>query len=155
MQFFCRIFVKCLVLLVVFFATKYPVPAYSFANGVIGKTQVSLKVSQTPSEQELGLGGVQSLNPNEGMLFLYDKNTPKEQIFWMKGMFIAIDIIWVLKDKVVHIEHNVMPPKTVLATKLPTYGHGVVADKVLEFKAGFAKKNAIKVGSKFEYFLIK
>lgn len=122
--------------------------AYDYTTGMIGDLVVSLKVSKTQDEQSLGLGGTIELAEDEGMLFVYDKDAPNQRIFWMKGMLIPIDIIWLLNCKIVHIEHNVLPPSSVVISDIPTYGHGIIADQVMEFKAGFATKNSIKIGSR-------
>ncbi len=105
---------------------------------VLKKTyQVKAKLALTEKEQEKGLGGVKKLAYGKGMLFPYSDSD--HRIFWMKGMFIPIDIIWINKGKVVHIENNVQPPqKGEQDSDLPLYGMKVKADRVLEVPAGYA-----------------
>lgn len=108
----------------------------------IGKATFSTKLARTEKELERGLGGVQELQPKEGMLFVF--NSSQEWTIWMKGMRIPIDIVWLDENKkVVHIERNVQPdayPYIVYAPPEP-------AKYVLELKAGSAQRYDITNGS--------
>jgi uncharacterized membrane protein (UPF0127 family) len=94
------------------------------------------------SQFALGLGGRKSLAENQGMLFIYDHEQPLP--FWMHGMLIPIDIIWLDKNcRVVHIEENV-PPCSQEGT-CPTYTPSVDAQYVLETAAGFSTRHQVIV----------
>jgi uncharacterized membrane protein (UPF0127 family) len=100
----------------------------------------------SPEEKALGLS-FRTQKDNFAVLFWYD--AAQELIFWMKDMNFAIDILWIRENKVVWIEENVPPPSKLLKTsKLPTFGHNILADKVLELPAGSSKKHNIKKGDK-------
>lgn len=104
----------------------------------------------TPDEQAIGLGGTLYLNWDEGMLFIFD--TKEERTFWMKGMVMPIDIIWIAHDRVVGFEKNVQPPETgVTVEELSLYPSGVAVTHVLEVKAGFVDRYGIAVGDAVEY----
>ncbi len=106
------------------------------------KLKVDLAV--TPTEMRQGLSGRKELANNEGMLFVFPTETVPS--FWMKDMRFAIDIIWLDKQsRVVGIEHNMQPdsyPQLFSPSQPIKY--------VLEVKAGWAKKHAIKLGDRAE-----
>ncbi len=107
-------------------------------------------VADTPAGQAKGLGGRKHLAADEGMLFVYaDK---RRHGFWMKGMFIPIDMIWLDNRSVVHIEHEVPPPKPGTDDRaLPTYRPPEPGNFVLEIAAGRAREISLKVGDRVAY----
>lgn len=107
-------------------------------------------VVDTPAGQAKGLGGRKHLAADEGMLFVYaDK---RRHGFWMKGMFIPIDMIWLDNRSVVHIEHEVPPPKPGTDDRaLPTYRPPEPGNFVLEIAAGRAREISLKVGDRVAY----
>lgn len=107
------------------------------------RIQVIAELADTPAKQTLGLSFRKGLPPNHGMLFIY--NNPDVQIFWMRNMQFPIDILWIRHQRIVHIEKNIPPPKN-SNQPLKTYGHGVLADMVLEVPAWFTTKHQIRVG---------
>ena len=122
------------------------IPAEISINGHVIRVEIPSNVA----EQRLGLGGRKYLPEGTGMLFLY--RTARERIFWMKRMRFAIDIVWILRDKIVHIEKNVPPPSVMRSrSRLPTYGHGIVADMVLEVPKGFADLANLKRGDAVQF----
>lgn len=58
-------------------------------------------LAQTEEEKEQGLQNVESLEPNEGMLFDYSEELPTELSFWMKDTAIPLDIIFINEKGVV------------------------------------------------------
>lgn len=112
-------------------------------RGVIGETAVTLDIAKTEEERIQGLSGVKSMPKNHGMLFVFDESG--EHGIWMKDMNFALDIIWLNEySEVIYIERNATPesfPKVFGSKKMSRY--------VLEFNAGFASRNSIKVGDKF------
>ena len=74
------------------------------------------------------------------MLFPFDAAKPR--VFWMKGMLIPLDILWVREGKIVAIDTNVAPPRSHEAPAIVSH----VADLVLEVPAGFALETGIRVG---------
>ncbi len=120
------------------------------AEVIIGKEVIRVDVADTPSLQSKGLGGRKQLGPNTGMLFVYTEKG--RHAFWMRGMFIPIDIIWLDNRRVVHIEHNVPPPSPgTPESKLATYVSTAPANLVLELAAGRAKALGLKPGSQVTF----
>ena len=109
-------------------------------------------VATTSAEQTLGLGGRKHLGPSDGMLFVY---TDKSRLtFWMKGMFIPIDMLWMDNRRIVHIEHRAPPPKAGTPDgALPTYQPDEPANFVLEIAAGRADELHLKEGDLVTYDL--
>lgn len=140
------IFLSTFIILI--FSLSSSLFALSLQTIHIGKKKWTVEIAQTPAQQRLGLGNRKNLSPNHGMLFTY--KTPGERIFWMKGMQFAIDIIWIYKNTILHIEKDVSPPSSLLLNdrKLKTYGHSILADMVLELKAGESEKHRLKAGDK-------
>lgn len=113
--------------------------------------KISVEVVVNISEKRKGLGGRSHLDRGKGMLFIYDKI--EEQVFWMKDMLIPIDIIWIRKGKVVHIEHSVPPPSPMVKNaSLTRYGKGVYSDMVLELPAGYAREISLSKDSFIHLF---
>ncbi len=107
-------------------------------------------VADTPAGQAKGLGGRKHLAADEGMLFVYAGK--RRHGFWMKGMFIPIDMIWLDNRSVVHIEHEVPPPKPGTDDRaLPTYRPPEPGNFVLEIAAGRAREISLKVGDRVAY----
>lgn len=101
-------------------------------------------LADTDTEQIRGLGGCQSIPNGSGMYFPYDK--PTETAFWMKGMVIPIDIIWI-RDGVVVAIHAQVQPLGKLQDDPPRYQSPQPITAVLEVGAGEALKHGIQVGS--------
>lgn len=114
------------------------------------KAKIKIEVAKNNDEKAKGLGGRESLAEENGMLFVYDvKLKPR---FWMKGMRIPLDFIWIDGDKVVDLLANVPPPQEGQSdATLPLYSSVVEVDKVLEVNAGFISKNNITVGDIVNY----
>lgn len=119
-------------------------------GGQIIKAVVEIEIADTKEEKSKGLSGVVSLNLNSGMLFLYDK--PEITKFWMKGMKIPLDFIWIRDQKIVDLLPNIPPPESNQSDQtLPLYAPTTPINKVLEVNAGFIAKNNIQVGDIISY----
>lgn len=103
----------------------------------------SVDVASTDKAQEKGLSGKKSLSDKGGMLFVFPASD--FHTFWMKGMLIPIDIIFIDKNTITTIYKNVAPPRTPNETS-PLYRPSIPSDKALEIKAGLSDKYGIKEG---------
>lgn len=122
-----------------------PIPTPIAPKVTINGKEINVEVAKTAKEREKGLGERQSLDKDNGMLFIFD--SAKSPVFWMKGMEFPIDIIWIKNGKIIQIDRNVPIPKAgVQDTRLPTYSAHDSIDYVLEVNAGFSDTNSIKVG---------
>jgi len=111
----------------------------------MGSARVGVAIADSPDEREKGLGGVSTLGDNEGMLFIFESAAVRN--FWMKGMKIPIDIIWINGGEVTNITKNILPPASDTENDwLRLYSSETPIDRVLEVPAGFSDRNEIKVG---------
>ena len=104
-----------------------------------------VELAVTPEERSQGLMHRQSLGEKQGMLFIYQRdNSPG---FWMKNMFIPLDIFWIdAKGTVVGVAANVPPHQG--NDPPPVYRPPSPIRYVLELNAGTAKRYGIKPDSK-------
>ncbi|MDR3558630.1 MAG: DUF192 domain-containing protein [Candidatus Pacebacteria bacterium] len=133
-------------------ASRFPVvgntmatPLNSLAWSLPGTT-ITLLISDTPAEQELGLGQISSLASSSGMIFVFNK--PDTYAFWMKDMEFPLDIIWLDQNfKIVHIEHSLSP-----STYPQAYSPKSPAKYVIEVNAGLADKYSLKEGETMQIY---
>ena len=76
------------------------------ADGEVHNFTVELAL--TPAEQQRGMMDRQSLAPDRGMLFVYER--PEYRSFWMKNTYIPLDIIYIGGDgRILSIEADTIP----------------------------------------------
>ena len=113
----------------------------------INDVEIMVDIADTPEKRSKGLSGRESLNEKEGMLFVFD-NKNETPIFWMKNMFISIDIIWINDGKIVQVDKNIKTPeKDISDEKLTRYSPQSPVSHVLEVNSGFSDKYEFKVGN--------
>lgn len=126
-----------------------------FSQGLVqvGGQEITVAVAKDGLEQARGLAGCTKIPVNAGMYFPYEgKQTPT---FWMKGMRIPIDIIWIADNEVVGILEFVPPPTTKLDEELPRYRPSRPITAVLEINAGATKKFGITEGDSVRFIANK
>lgn len=134
----------------IFFITKQE-KCRDFSQGIvrIHGQEIKVAVAKSSLEQARGLAGCEKLPEEAGMYFPYEaKQTP---LFWMKGMRIPIDIIWIADDKVVGIIEYVPVPSAKLDEELPRYRPSRPITAVLEIQAGAAKQLGIAEGDSVSF----
>ncbi len=129
----------------VYLAAKESAKFFRRTLVMIKDTTVAAEVVSSPSMRARGLSGRQFLGELEGMLFIFER--PSRETFWMKGMLIPIDIIWIRSGTVVGTSENLQPPaEGTPDAALPFYPSPVPVDKVLEVPAGFVERHKIQPG---------
>lgn len=69
----------------------------------VGPHKVTAEVAATPEERAQGLMNRFSLQPDNGMLFVFER--PEPLAFWMKNTFIPLSIAFLAPDgKIINIE---------------------------------------------------
>ncbi len=107
----------------------------------------NLELAVTPEERSRGLMFRKHLDPDKGMLFIF--NEEGEYSFWMKNTLIPLDIIWINSEgKVVFIKENAQPCKE---TECPFISPGFKAKYVLEINGGISRKIGLKKGDKLDF----
>jgi len=113
----------------------------------VGTTPLKVGIADDEAERKEGLSGKSSLPEAEGLLFDFGQKDIYPS-FWMRGMLIPIDIIWINDGKVVKIDKNLQPPaKETSDSSLKLYYPDKPIDYVLEVNAGFADKNGVEIGT--------
>jgi uncharacterized membrane protein (UPF0127 family) len=101
-----------------------------------------IELAITPAEQSRGLMYRDQLDPDRGMLFVFQ--TERIYPFWMKNTLIPLDIIWIDNNlTVVHIEENAQPCSP-LSCSMITPDHE--AKYVLEINGGLVDRIALGIG---------
>ncbi len=103
--------------------------------------RLDIEFAETSYEQQTGLMYRKSMEPNQGMLFVY----PAEAMhsFYMKNTYIPLDLIFFGRDSsVVSFQENAKPlDETSLSSKVP-------AQFILEVNAGKVKEWNLSEGDK-------
>ncbi|HEY5549600.1 MAG TPA: DUF192 domain-containing protein [Candidatus Saccharimonadales bacterium] len=110
-----------------------------------GSVQISAEVANNVADRAKGLSGRPCIEPNQSMLFIFDK--PGQYPFWMKDMKFPIDIVWIdANHKVIGLDTDVAPS---------TYPDAFVSEKpaqyVLELQANRSKDLGITLGTAVKF----
>lgn len=152
--------IQLAVLLIVIFGALYLYTSREILNSFLPNTQplsqrqikvnqtvINIEVADEPNERARGLAGRDSLTADSGMLFVFPAEGKHR--FWMKGMKIPLDFIFVKKGQVVDLIKNVQPPPSGQKDEdLTVYEPVVPIDMMLEVNAGFVDSRNIRVGDK-------
>ena len=109
---------------------------------------LDVQIAHSIYQQQKGLGGRESLDPHDGLLFsfvLLDQHA-----FIMRDMEFAIDIIWFKDGQVVDIASDIEPELDVSDSALHRYYPRTNTNLVLEVPAGWANENGLKIGDYLE-----
>jgi uncharacterized membrane protein (UPF0127 family) len=108
-----------------------------------GDTLAILPVALADSDEErtAGLMDVFTLAPAEGMLFIFEEETP--QTFWMANTPLSLDMIFInASGEIVSIYEATRPYSN------STYSSGRPANRVLEVPAGWCADRDVREGAK-------
>lgn len=99
--------------------------------------KLDIELAEDDYEQQTGLMHRNSMEMNQGMLFIYKDERPRPN-FYMKNTEIALDLIYINSDyQIVEINKNAQPfDETPINANQP-------AKYVLEVNAGFVEKYSI------------
>lgn len=106
--------------------------------------KLDIEIADNNYERQTGLMYRESMEEEQGMLFIYDKAAPRS--FFMKNTYIPLDIIYFGADSTaVSLQENAKPEdETSLPSEKP-------AQFILEINAGLAKEWNFKVGDKIDF----
>lgn len=105
---------------------------------ILGGTQVSAEVADTPQERALGLMGRVSLAPDTGMLFIYPDEAVRS--FWMKNTPLPLSIAYISRaGRIVHLAELAPLSEDPVPSLHPTM-------YALEMEAGWFTAHDVKVG---------
>ncbi len=111
----------------------------------IGQQYITADVAKDEPTREKGLGGRADLGINDGLLFIFPQ--AGNYGFWMKGMLIPIDLVWIAGGKIVGFEENMQPPAPGTPdADLKVYYPPQSVDRVLELRAGRVRLLQANIG---------
>jgi uncharacterized membrane protein (UPF0127 family) len=106
---------------------------------------LTVRVADSDGERRDGLMGVEELEPDSGMAFVFEE--PTSSSFWMKDTLIPLSIAFVDGQRIVGIEE--MTPCT--ADPCPTWdAGGAEYTLALEANAGWFAEHGVSVGDSAE-----
>ena len=109
-----------------------------------------VELAMTLQDQQEGLMFRQSLEPTQGMLFIFPNN--QRHGFWMKNTKIPLDILWLNENfRVVDMAVGAAPCQT---DPCPSYYPQNLSRYVLEINAGVSQQWGINIGDKAEFKLL-
>lgn len=107
------------------------------------KIKVNVEVADTEALRRTGLSNRMYLGDYDGMLFVFDELVTSS--FWMKDMYIPLDLIFLDGDGfVVDMKEGNDPCSD---TYCPSISSSKMYKYVLEVKSNFCQTNGIKIGS--------
>lgn len=107
-----------------------------------------VQVAKNTYQLEKGLGGRESLEPYQGMIFPFGMSA--RYAFVMRDMRFAIDIVWLNNGQVVDIAPNVQPEPGATEESLKRYLPRADANMVIELPAGWAQTHGLRIGDRLE-----
>jgi hypothetical protein len=114
-----------------------PLPTRSIT---IGKERLVVEVVDTPEQRATGLMNRFSLQPDHGMLFVFDK--PQPLAFWMKNTYIPLSIAFVDADGTILNIEDMRPQDE------STHWSRASALYAIEAKQGWFATRGITAGAK-------
>lgn len=102
---------------------------------------VNVEIADDPQERQIGLQNREKLNPDSGMLFIFDQ--PDVQTFWMKDTIIPLDILF-FGPQGNYLGGGTMVPCE--ADPCPTYSSAEGVSLALEVAAGFQEFYGVEEG---------
>ncbi len=144
---------KWLFVLISFFSVACFAAEFSKKKIQLSKKSIQVEVADTEKLQAQGLMFRKKMDPDAGMLFVFDD----EQIrsFWMKNTLIDLSIGYFNKEKKLIDIQDMSATSSIMQQSLPTYTSKSPAMYALEMNKGWFKKNKIKVGASFKYVLTR
>lgn len=110
-----------------------------------------LEVADRSELWSRGLAGRAAVPENGGMIFVFPAAAP--HAFWMKGMRVPIDIVWLRGQRLVSVTANVLPEPGKPDSLLTRYPSPGPVDTVIELRAGRAAELGIHPGQEVSVVL--
>ena len=108
------------------------------------KIKLNAEIADNDSKRDKGLMFRKSMNENEGMLFVFEKE--KKLNFWMKNTYIPLDIAYIDRNGIINEIYHMKPLDVSV-----TYNSIKPAMFALEVNLGWFSRHKIKTGSKIEF----
>jgi len=113
------------------------------ANGT-HLASVAVRIADTDEKRRIGLSETETLPAGEGMLFVHE--SAGEHAYWMKGMAVPLDIVFVAANGTITTIHHAPVPE-----QLDGYGHFPGRGRyVLEVPRGWTNATGVDVGDRVD-----
>jgi uncharacterized membrane protein (UPF0127 family) len=110
---------------------------------------IRLEIASSEAKKRQGLQGRDSLEPGQGMFFLYT-DPPQIRSMWMPNMKIALDIVWLDEHlQIVHITTAAQPCPTI--QDCPHLSSVFRTQYAIEMSAGEAARLGLRRGQRLEH----
>lgn len=121
---------------------------FHWSKATIGLSNQTLEVlvAKTPSQWHKGVGGKESLEPYDGMLFIFSESSRQTMV--MRDTLFPLDIVWLEKGVVVDMAPNVPTEIGKAEAELRRYHPRSPGNMVLELPAGWIDTYGLKIGDK-------
>lgn len=107
---------------------------------------VILEIALSPAQRQYGLMERESLDPNAGMLFVYQEFRSPKHGFWMYNTRIPLDIAYLDDRGRITSIRTMAPCLSAQGSQCPTYPAGTRFIRAVEMNAGFFSAHRISVG---------
>lgn len=124
-------------------ADPAPAAARVLVDAERGTAAVRVEVARTPEAQERGLMYRKALDPDAGMIFVFDVEKP--HAFWMANTLLPLDMIFISADGRVAAIVERAP------LGLESDDGGVAARYVLEVNRGWSREHGVKKGDRVRF----
>ncbi len=106
--------------------------------------KLKVETAETDMERQIGLMYRKKLPPDQGMLFIFQKE--EKLSFWMKNTCIPLSIAYISENGIINEIYDMKPLDISIV-----YPSKKKAKFALEVNRGWFKKNEIKAGSKITF----
>ncbi|MEX2582699.1 MAG: DUF192 domain-containing protein [Gemmatimonadota bacterium] len=107
---------------------------------------LGVEVAESEAQRSRGLMQRTSLDPDSGMIFLFDSEQPPENTFWMYNTLIPLDIAFIGSDGRIGSIREMEPCTSPYPQWCQYYEAGVPFESALEVNAGYFEEHGIGVG---------
>lgn len=109
--------------------------------------RLEVELARTSAERQKGLMERDYLDPDTGMLFLYDEAQPAQAGFWMYRTRIPLDIAFIAADGRIAALHTMQPCPSRNPYDCPVTVAGATYHAALEVNAGYFEERGIEEGA--------
>lgn len=114
----------------------------------VGSTELTIEIADTQERLSRGLMDRQTLNENEGMLFIFGDEEVRH--FWMKNTYVPLSIGFFDKNKILVDIQDMEPVRS--AIEIPkNYSSKKPATYALEVRRGWFSRNKVRLKSQFKF----
>ena len=118
-------------------------PARVVIETPAGSVAVRVEIARSPAERERGLMHRTRLDPDAGMIFVFEQSAPHG--FWMRNTLIPLDLLFLAEDGQVAAVVERQP------LSLEVGDGGVESRYVLEVNGGWARAHGVRPGARVRF----